>query len=181
MSLQDATATSARPAKVLHGSTILAAIKSSVAFVISVPDLVTSEGLLRPLAAGTQPRLVRICKEDEGIGIAAGMAFGGVRSLLLIQHTGFLDSINALRAVAVEYSQPICLMVGLLAKEPDCAPENSKNYGVRIVVPILRDMGIRYHVIDSDEDVAVVAPEIERAYADGTPVVFLISRSPLAS
>lgn len=67
-----------------------------------MPDITTSEGLLRPLAREKSPRLIRVCKEDEGIGICAGLAHCNKRGLLLIQQTGMLDSINAMRGVAVE-------------------------------------------------------------------------------
>src|SRR5437868_6748034 len=81
-------------------------VASGVEFVVSVPDITTSEGLLRQFASMTAPRLIRVCKEDEGIGICAGLAYTGKRSLLLIQQTGMLDSINAIRGVAVEYALP---------------------------------------------------------------------------
>ncbi len=87
----------------LHGARIIDAIKeSAIEFVLSVPDLVTSKGLLGPLARETSPRLVRLCREDEGVGIAAGLSFCNKRALLLIQYTGLLDSINAIRAVGIE-------------------------------------------------------------------------------
>jgi len=58
----------------LKGSAIVAAIKASkIEFVLSVPDIVTSEGLLRPIARDPQLRLIRVCKEDECIGIASGL------------------------------------------------------------------------------------------------------------
>ena len=59
-----------------------------------------------------------------------------------------LDSVNAIRGVAVEYSLPVCMMVGLLEKEPGVPPRQSKRYGVRIVEPILEAMGIAYHEIE---------------------------------
>ena len=62
-----------------------------------------------------------------------------------------LDSINAIRGVAVEYSLPVCMMVGLLEKEPDVPPRESKRYGVRIVEPILDAMGIAYHEIEGED------------------------------
>ena len=136
---------------------------SGIEFVISVPDITTSEGLLRPLAKGTDPRLIRICKEDEGVGICAGLAPTGKRGLLLIQQTGLLDSINAIRGVAVEYSLPICMMVGLLEKEVGVMPRQSKRYGVRIVEPILDAMGIGYHNIEAQADVAKIRPAIDAA------------------
>jgi len=163
----------------LSGGTIVSAITASgVDFVVSVPDITTSEGLLRPLAKLAKPRLIRICKEDEGVGICAGLAYTGKRALLLIQQTGMLDSINAIRGVAVEYALPICMMVGLLEKEPGVPPRQSKRYGVRIVGPILDAMGIPYHEIEADADVAKVKPAIDDAYAGSHPVVMLIGRRP---
>jgi sulfopyruvate decarboxylase subunit alpha len=163
----------------LSGDSIIREIKASgIEFVISVPDITTSEGLLRPLAAAPHPRLIRICKEDEGIGICAGLAYAGKRSLLLIQQTGMLDSINAIRGVAVEYSLPICMMVGLLEKEVGVPPRQSKRYGVRIVEPILDAMGIGYHEIETQADVPKIKPAIDAAYADSKPTVILIGQRP---
>jgi sulfopyruvate decarboxylase subunit alpha len=163
----------------LLGSSIIGEIAASrIEFVVSVPDITTSEGLLRPLAQLKTPRLIRICKEDEGIGICAGLAYCGRRALLLIQQTGMLDSINAIRGVGVEYSLPICMMVGLLEKEPGVPPRQSKRYGVRIVEPILDAMGIPYHEIEAQADVAKIRPAIDEAYAGSHPVVLLIGRRP---
>jgi sulfopyruvate decarboxylase subunit alpha len=174
-----ASAESRSPEGRLHGSSIIAAIKASrIEFVISVPDIMTSEGLLRPLAEDKALRLIRVCKEDEGIGICAGLAYSGRRALLLIQQTGMFDSVNAIRGVAVEYGLPICMMVGLLEKEQGVSPLQSKRYGVRIVEPILDAMGIPFYEIEEEADVAKIAPAIEDAYARSHPVVLLIGRKP---
>ena len=166
-------------AATLAGRNIIDAIVASgIDFVVSVPDITTSEGLLRPLAQLNSPRLIRVCKEDEGIGICAGLAYTGKRALLLIQQTGMLDSINAIRGVAVEYALPVCMMVGLLEKEPGVPPRQSKRYGVRIVEPILDAMGIPYHEIEEDADVGRIKPAIDDAYAGSRPVVLLIGRRP---
>src|SRR5713226_7848716 len=133
------------PEGFLRGSSIIAEIKASrIEFVVSVPDITTSEGLLRPLSQSTAPRLIRVCKEDEGVGICAGLSYAGRRSLLLIQQTGLLDSINAVRGVA----------------------------------PILEAMGIAYHEIEEEADVAKIRPAIDDAYAQSRPVVLLIGRRP---
>ena len=163
----------------LSGQSIIREIKASgIQFVVSVPDITTSEGLLRPLAKLTDPRLIRICKEDEGVAICAGLSFTGKRGLLLIQQTGLLDSINAIRGVAVEYQLPICMLVGLLEKEVGVPPRQSKKYGVRIVEPILDAMGIAYHNIEQDPDVPKIRPAIDKAFADSRPVVLLIGQRP---
>src|SRR3954449_4446429 len=117
----------------LHGSTIISAVKDSgVEFVLAVPDIHTSKGLLFPIADDPKLRLIRVCKEDECVGIASGLHYTNRRALTLIQYTGFLYSLNAIRAVAVEYKQPICMMVGLLGHDGSVPPTDSKKYGVRI-------------------------------------------------
>jgi len=166
----------------LKGSPIVAALKASgIEYILSVPDIVTSRGLLRPIANDPAFKLIRVCKEDECIGIASGLSYCDKRALALIQHTGFLDSINAIRGVAVEYAQPICMMIGLLQHDPNTTPRNSPRYGVRIVEPILDAMGIPHHLINEDADVAKIRPAIEDAYANSHPLAFLVGRRPSQS
>ena len=166
----------------LKGSPIIAAIKASgVEYILSVPDIVTSGGLLRPISNDPALKLVRVCKEDECIGIASGLSYCDKRALTLIQYTGFLDSINAIRGIAVEYAQPICMMIGLLGHDPATTPRNSPRYGVRIIEPILDAMGIPHHLINEDPDVAKIRPAIDEAYAKSHPVALLIGRRPSAS
>lgn len=163
----------------IRGSSIISAIKAAgIEFVLSVPDIVTSKGLLFPIANDPELRLVRVCKEDECMGIAAGLSYGDKRALILIQHTGLLYAMNAIRAVAVEHRQPICMMVGLLEKELDVPPRESKRFGVRIVEPILDAMGIPHHLIESDADVAEIEPAIRDCYENSHPVALLIGRRP---
>jgi len=176
--MQVETSPAERAAALTGANIIREILASGVDFVVSVPDITTSEGLLRELAKMPKPRLIRVCKEDEGVGICAGLAYTGKRALLLIQQTGMLDSINAIRGVAVEYSLPVCMMVGLLEKEPGVPPLQSKRYGVRIVEPILDAMGIPYHEIEEDADVGKIRPAVDAAYAGSRPVVLLIGRRP---
>jgi sulfopyruvate decarboxylase subunit alpha len=165
-----------------HGGGIIAAIKASgIEYVLAVPDIVTSKGLLGPIARDKDFRLIRVCKEDECIGIASGLSYSDKRALILIQYTGFLDSLNAIRGIAVEYKQPICMMVGLLGHDPEVAPRASPRYGVRIIEPICADMGIAHHLINDDADTVKIQPAIETAYRQSAPVALLIGRRPKAS
>jgi sulfopyruvate decarboxylase subunit alpha len=162
-----------------RGSEIVAALKRArVEFVVALPDIVTSDALLWPLSRDPGMTLVRICKEDEGIGICAGLAFAGRRAVLLIQQTGLLDSINALRAVGVEYAQPIVLLVGLQGKEAGVAPKNSNKFAVRIVEPILDAMGVEHVLVEASGDETRIEPAIERAYAASRPICVLIGAPP---
>jgi sulfopyruvate decarboxylase subunit alpha len=164
----------------LRAADLITAIKSAgIRFIVALPDRTTSEHLLKPMLADPELRVVQICKEDEGVSICSGLYAAGQRALLLMQYTGLLDSINALRGVAMEGHNPVCMMVGLLHKGPGVPPLQSRHYGVRIVEPVLDAMQIAHHLIEVPDDVEKVVPAIEAAYEQSMPVVMLIGREPL--
>ena len=164
----------------LSGEKIVNAIREAgVSHILSVPDRTTEKGILRRVAEDHSFRHVRVSKEDETIGISAGLSYSNTRSLCLFQYTGLLDSLNAVRAIAMEYSMPICMMVGLLGKKPGVAPKESENYGIRIVEPILEAMEMTYILIESNHDVKKIVPAVEEAHKNSTPITFLIGRSPV--
>ena len=163
----------------LSASEIIKEIKrAAIRFVVALPDRTTSEHLLKPMLRDPELKVVQVCKEDEGVSICSALYATGHRALLLIQYTGLLDSINSLRGGAIEGQNPVCMMVGLLGKEPGVAPTQSKRYGLRIVEPILDAMGIEHHLIEQPEDVTKIAPAVTRAYERSLPVVLLIGREP---
>jgi len=169
-------------AATLSGRKIIEAIKEAgVRHIAALPDKTTSHGLLFPIASDPGFHLIRMCKEDEGVAVCVGLAFCKKRSLLMIQSTGMLYSINALRGMAVEYQQPVCMIVGLLAKEPGVRPTDSAKYGVRIVEPILDAMGIAHRLIETDNDIPKIKETIDQAYAHSRPAALLVGQSPVAS
>lgn len=166
-------------AQVLRGATIIRQMKAAgVTHVLSVPDLHTSRGLLAPIAADPDFTLIRVCKEDECLGIAAGLTYGDIRAAILVQYTGLLYAMNAIRGVAVQQKLPICLMVGLLGKEPGLLPQESRRYGVRIIEPVLDAMGIPHACIETDADAPAVSRLINEAWAVSRPRAILIGGRP---
>jgi len=163
------------------GAATITELKAAgIRFVIAVPDIVTSDGLLWPIADDPDMQLVRICKEDEGVSICAAMSYTGTRALLLMQQTGLMDSLNAIRAIGKDYRLPVCMMVGLQGKEAHLPPDQSQSYGVRIVQPVLDAMNVSHRLIEDPEDVGAISGDIEAAYRASEPHCFLIGRSPLA-
>ncbi len=176
------TAPETQAASVLHGEAILQEIRASgISYVLMLPDVHTSSGLIHPLRQSGNPPIIRLAREDEGIGIASGLSFCGKRALLLMQYTGLLDSVNAIRAVTLDYKLPLAMMVGLLGHDPRTPPHESPRYGVKIVTPILDAMGVEHHTLYDDRDVPKIRPAIDRAYDAGKPVALLVARSPVAA
>jgi len=161
------------------GKEIIMALKAAeVKEIIAVPDIVTSENLLWPISSDNYFRLTRVCKEDEGVSICAAMSYNGTRALLLMQQTGLMDSLNAIRAIGVDYERPIVAIVGMQGKEPEKTPEKSSSYGVRIIRPVLDSMAVSNSLIDNSADVKNIPKIFEQAYSDSKPYVFLLGKSP---
>ncbi|MEX0805145.1 MAG: decarboxylase [Candidatus Binatia bacterium] len=152
--------------------------RAGIHFVVALPDRVTSQYLLKGMLIDADFRVVQVCKEDEGVSVCSGLYAAGKRSILMMQYTGLLDSINSIRGIGVEGKFPVCMFVGLLGKEPDVAPTQSKKYGVKIIEPILDVMGIQHHLIERDGDTPKIVPAIDKAFNDSFPVAVLIGREP---
>ena len=160
-----------------RGADIIAALKrAGVRHVAALPDITTSAGLLWPLSEDPELRLIRLSKEDEGVSICAALSYCEKRAVLLMQQTGLMDSLNNIRAVGCEYEQPVCMVVGLLGKEPDRGPTESASLGVRVIEPVLDAMGIDRILIEGPGDVAKLPAAIDRAYETSRPMAALIGR-----
>jgi len=177
--MSETTAAEAQTEPVLHGGAILREIRASgVAYALMLPDVHTSKGLLDPLTRSGDPPIIRLAREDEGIGIASALSYCNKRALLMMQYTGLLDSVNALRAVSLDYKLPLAMMVGLLGHDPAKPPHQSPRYGVRIITPILDAMSVEHHALYDDRDLPKIRMAIDRAYDASKPVAILIARRP---
>ena len=163
--------------ELLDGRALIGAMREAgLRTVVALPDITTSAGLLWPISKEPDINLVRICKEDEGVSICAALALCRKRSALLMQQTGLFDSLNAVRGIAMEYKLPVCMFVGLLGKEPGVPPPQNKKYSVRVVQPVLDVMEVPTLCVEDNEDIARIAPAVDRAYAESRPLVVLLGR-----
>src|SRR5438105_12874787 len=55
--------------------------------------------------------LVRLAKEEEGVGVSAGAHFAGVKSAMLMQNHGFLQAINGIVGVSLLYKIPLLMLI----------------------------------------------------------------------
>jgi sulfopyruvate decarboxylase subunit alpha len=120
-------------------------------------------------------RLVRLAKEEEGIGISTGAHLAGARSALLMQNHGFLQSINGIVSCALLYKIPLLMLIsdrGHLG-EPDPWQTEGGRFtrhvldALRIVHSELRDPGTVEHE---------VAEAMALAQSSLSPVALLLTR-----
>src|SRR5438045_8099446 len=55
--------------------------------------------------------VVRLAKEEEGVGVSAGAHFAGVKSAMLMQNHGFLQAINGIVGVSLLYKIPLLMLI----------------------------------------------------------------------
>ena len=119
--------------------------------------------------------LVRLAKEEEGIGVSTGAHFGGVRSALLMQNHGFFQSVNGLISLALLYKIPLLMLIsdrGHLGERDPWQTEGGK-YTRRV----LDALGI---VRDELTNPASVGRQVQRAMtlaqASLSPVGLILGR-----
>lgn len=119
--------------------------------------------------------LVRLAKEEEGVGISAGAHFAGVKSAMLMQNHGFLASINGIVSFAQLYRMPLLMLITYRGHFGERDPWQTEGGGV--TEPLLRALGIRYEFLD---DAATVENRIADAqtlaYSSLHPVALLLTR-----
>src|SRR5216684_3998482 len=55
--------------------------------------------------------LVRLAKEEEGVGLSTGAYFAGVKSAMLMQNHGFLAAVNGIVSCAQLYRIPLLMLI----------------------------------------------------------------------
>lgn len=94
------------------GPDIAALFRSlGVTHVVSVPDSTIGQWY-DALESNPALRLVRVCREGEAWGVAAGLYLGGATPIVVIQCTGLFESGDALRNVLHDWKLPIFSIIG---------------------------------------------------------------------
>src|SRR5919205_722972 len=67
--------------------------------------------LIRMAEEDPEMILVRLAKEEEGVGVSAGAHLAGVKSAMLMQNHGFLAAINGIVSGAQLYRVPLLMLI----------------------------------------------------------------------
>jgi sulfopyruvate decarboxylase subunit alpha len=119
--------------------------------------------------------LVRLAKEEEGVGISMGAHMAGVRSAMLMQNHGFLASINGIVSGAQLYRIPLLMLISRRGVMGERDPWQTEGGGV--TEHVLEALRIPYGVL---ADRATVRQGIDKALtlasAAQRPVALLLDR-----
>src|SRR5216110_2538253 len=95
--------------------------------------------------------LVRLAKEEEGVGISAGAHLAGVKSAMLMQNHGFLASINGIVSCAPFYRIPLLMLISFRGEFGERDPWQTEGGGV--TEDLLRALRIPFANLDQPDHV----------------------------
>ena len=148
--------------------------KSDVRLMSALPETWLVH-LVRMAEDDPEMTLVRLAKEEEGVGISAGAHLAGVRSAMLMQNHGFLASINGIVSCAQLYRIPLLMLVSFRGDFGERDPWQTE--GGAVTEDLLRALRIPVAHLDHRDHVAHrIAKAQTLALSANKPVALLLCR-----
>jgi len=120
-------------------------------------------------------QLVRLAKEEEGVGISAGAYLAGVKSAMLMQNHGFLAAINGIVSCGQLYRIPLLMLISQRGSFGERDPWQTEGGGV--TEHVLEALRIPFDHLDAPEHVAKRIGKAQTlAYSASRPVALLLCR-----
>lgn len=155
----------------LSPETVLAQMKThGVTDIVWLPDSETN-WLFLLMQAEPSLRLVGVSREGHACSIAAGLATGGRKPMILIQNTGMLESGDSIRGWLMGLNVPVVLMVGY---------RGYTRHGVNTdtvatyTEPFINAFRLNFYLVESDADADRIGVAFEEAERTQRPVVILV-------
>lgn len=131
--------------------------------------------LIRMAEEDADMTLVRLAKEEEGVGLSMGAHLAGVRSAMLMQNHGFLASVNGIVSGAQLYRIPLLMLISHRGEFGERDPWQTEGGGV--TEHVLRALRIPFALLETRDH---VEPRIHKALtlanAALRPVALLLCR-----
>lgn len=140
------------PVSVPHSQLIFDALRACDVRIISALPETWLVHLIRMAEADPDVTLVRLAKEEEGVGISAGAHLAGVKSAMMMQNHGFLQSINGIVSLAHLYKIPLLMLISYRGEFGERDPWQTQGGGV--TEGVLRELGIPYQCLEHPGHVA---------------------------
>lgn len=155
---------------------VQALLGANVEVAASLPDSWLT-ALIERIDAEPKIRHVRVTREDDAVGICAGVALGGRRAVVVCQNAGVLLSANALAGYALHHELPVVVLAAYRGTEDDTF--SYQTYKGAVTEPVLRGLGLRHDVIERADDLDRIPAAFGEAELTRRPVIVLLRREAL--
>ena len=163
------------PVSVSSSRTIYQALKDADVRVVSALPETWLVHLIRLAEEDQDMTLVRLAKEEEGVGISAGAHFAGVKSAMLMQNHGFLAAVNGIVSCGQLYRIPLLMLISQRGSFGERDPWQCEGGGV--TEHVLEALRIPFDRLESPDHVAKrIAKAQTLAYSASRPVALLLCR-----
>ena len=163
------------PVSVNHSRLIYEALKGCDVKIISALPETWLVHLIRMAEEDPTMKLVRLAKEEEGVGISAGAHLAGVNSAMLMQNHGFLASINGIVSLALLYKIPLMLLITYRGHWGEKDPWQTQ--GGLVTESLLRALNIPIWHLNTTTDITKRIKDAHTlAHASLHPVAILLHR-----
>lgn len=148
--------------------------KTGVKLVSALPETWLVH-LIRMADEDPDMTLVRLAKEEEGVGISAGAHFAGVKSAMLLQNHGFLQAINGIVGISLLYKIPLLMLItdrGTFGEKDPWQTEGGKH-----TRPVLDALRIAHDDLARPQDIEPkLSQAMTLAQSSLSPVALLLNR-----
>src|SRR6185295_877312 len=146
------------PVSVANSQLIYDALKAADVRIVSALPETWLVHLIRMAEEDPEVTLVRLAKEEEGVGISAGAHLAGVKSAMLMQNHGFLASVNGIVSLAHLYKIPLLMLISYRGEFGERDPWQTEGGGA--TEALLQALRIPFQRLDEPGH---VAPRIRKA------------------
>jgi len=169
------TVEEAMPVSATNSKIIYSALKQCGVRLVSALPETWLVHLIHLAEEDPEMTLVRLAKEEEGVGISAGAHFAGVKSAMLMQNHGFLAAINGIVSFAHLYKIPLLMLISYRGTFGERDPWQTQ--GGNVTEPLLRALCIPYSFLNSSDSVEQRIHQAQTlAESSLQPVALLLTR-----
>ena len=163
------------PVSTSSSKLIYASLKDAGVRIVSALPETWLVHLIRMAEDDPEMTLVRLAKEEEGVGISAGAHLSGVKSAMLMQNHGFLAAINGIVSCAQLFRIPLLMLISQRGDFGERDPWQTE--GGLVTEPVLAALRIPYESLDNRDHVAHRIRKAQTlAYSSSRPVALLLQR-----
>ncbi len=123
------------------------------------------------LESSAKFRLLRVSREGEAWGLAAGLHIGGQQPLVIMQTTGLFESGDALRNVLFDLGLPLYAIVGHRSYLIENSPDTAKKFAE----PVLQAWGLDYILLTRPDELPRIAEHYAACRAASRPGIALMA------